>query len=373
MQQPPYCGPRQTQHMIRIFKAGAHIRRSPLSYPALAPLFDSHIEEAATPDSADLYVFSHILDIENAPRELVEDWRQRRRPIVLLSEEPFWDTLWGRQPLARHRLADSPWGRLPVHQLTHHSSTVFRFERIPYYLLTNHRFANAYAAKFARNARQTPAGWRRAFLQRRSDLAFLFERREGAHHSLRWPEGDTVGLCHWRTQIAETCRRGRVERLGRSWQPERPARGQLADWHLDKLALLDGHARAIGAIENTHQPNYITEKLFDAFACGALPAYTASPRHRIHDLGLTTDSWLNLHGLSAAQAAARLDGLDWGNAAWLERTCEAYACAQQALSALLGNPRNWLRERARLQAALLAEFRSILDQGHTAWPDLSAA
>ncbi|WP_156916762.1 glycosyltransferase family 10 domain-containing protein [Leisingera aquimarina] len=359
--------------MIRIFKTGAHIRRTPLSYPALAPLFDGHIQEAETPGEADLYVFAHILDIENAPRELVEDWRQRRRPIVLLSEEPFWDTLWGRQPLARRRLADNPWGRLPVHQLTHHSSAIFRFTRIPYYLLTNHRFANAYAAKFARNARLTPADWRQAFLQRRSHLAFLFERRDGAHHSLRWPEGDITGLCHWRTQVAQACRQGCIERLGRSWQPERPARGQLADWHLDKLALLDGRARVVGAFENTHQPDYITEKLFDAFACGALPAYTAGPRHRIHELGLPAASWLNLHGLSATRAAARLDGLDWGDAAWLERTSEAYAAAQRQLAALLGDPRNWLLERQRLQAALLAEFRSILDQSSSAWPDPAAA
>ena len=75
----------------------------------------------------------------------------------------------------------------------------------------------------------------------------------------------------------------------------------------------------------------------------------------------------------AARAAARLDGLDWGDAAWLERTSEAYAAAQRQLSALLGNPRNWLLERQRLQAALLAEFRSILDQGSSAWPELSAA
>ncbi|NSY39545.1 hypothetical protein [Leisingera sp. ANG59] len=358
--------------MIRIFRTGAHAHRTPLSYPALAPLFNGQILEVNTPEQADLYVFAHILDIQNAPQAIAEDWRQRQRPIVLLSEEPFWDTLWGRQPLARHRLADSRWGRFPVHQLTHHSSAIFRFDRIPYYLLTNHRFANAYAAKFARNVRQTPAGWRRRFLKRRSDIAFLFERRDGAHHSIRWPEGDIAGLCHWRTQVAEACRRGRIERLGRSWQPGQPARSQLTDWHLDKLTLLDGRPRVIGAFENTHQPNYITEKLFDAFACGALPAYAAGPRHRVHDLGLPGASWLNLHGTSPARAAAVLDGLDWGDAAWLEATSEAYAAAQQQLAALLGTPGNWLQERQRLQAAVLTEFRSILD-GASVWPDLSAA
>ena len=347
--------------MIKVFRTGRHARRTPLSYPALAPLFDGHIREVDTPGEADLYVFAHILDIGEAPQALAEDWRQRRRPIVLLSEEPFWDTIWGGRPLERHILADSPWGRLPVHQLTHHSSPVFQFERIPYYLLTNHRFANAYAARFSRNARLSPAGWRQAFLQRRSHLAFLFERRPGAHHSVHWPEADIAGLCDWRTRVAELCQEGLIERLGRSWQPGRAARSALADWHLDKLARLDGHTRVMGAFENTHQPGYITEKLFDAFACGALPAYAASPRHQVHGLGLPAASWLNLHGLPPEAAAARLDGLDWGDAAWLDATCEAYAEAQQKLAALLASPRNWLLERQRLQSALLAELRTVLD------------
>lgn len=80
------------------FPDGAHAHRTPLSYSALAPLFSDEITHTQRPDQADIYVFAHSLDIENAPLELVEDWRQRQRPIVLLSEEPFWDTIWGRQP-----------------------------------------------------------------------------------------------------------------------------------------------------------------------------------------------------------------------------------------------------------------------------------
>lgn len=349
--------------MIRVFKTGAHGHRTPLSYRALIPLFEDEICLVDTPEQADLYVFGHILDIQSAPQALITDWRRRRCPIVLLSEEPFWDTIWARQPMSRHRLVDSPWGRLPVHQLTHHSSPIFHFDRIPYYLLTHHRFANAYATRFIRNARLSPADWRQAWARRPLDITFMFERRPEPHHSVQWPEGDIEGLCAWRTEVAETCQIGKVERLGRSWQPGEPARQSLSDWHLDKLARLDGRSRVIGAFENTHQPHYITEKLFDAFACGALPAYVASPRHRLHDLGLPPGAWLNLAGLSPAAAAARLEGLAWHDPAWLQDTSEAYALAQQKLADLLATPRIWQQERQRLRKALLAEFQGILDGG----------
>lgn len=347
--------------MIRVFKTGKHAIRTPLSYPALAPLFEGRIELVERPEQADLYVFAHVLDVRDAPQALAEDWRRRRRPIVLLSEEPFWDTIWAGQPLAPCRTADSAWGVLPLHQLNHHTSAIYDFARIPYYLLTNHRFANAYAAKFSRNAQLAPRDWAAAFRDRRTALAFMFERRPEPYHSVSWPEGSITGLCHWRTLVAEACRRGPIERLGRSWQPDAPPRNRLTDWHLDKLALLDGRQRVLAAFENTHQPSYMTEKIFDAFAAGALPAYWAAPEHRIHEFGLPGSAWVNLHGQNPADAAATLDGLGWDDPAWLEEVCAAYCQAQQALAALFCNPRHWQQERRRLQQVLPAELARILD------------
>ena len=347
--------------MIRIFKTGTHAHRTPLSYPALARLFDDHIELVATPAEADLYVFAHSLDIQNAPRALAEDWQRRQRPLLLLSEEPFWDTIWARQPLASWRLVDSRWGPLPVHQLSHQTSDIFRFERIPYYLLTNHRFANAYATKFTRNAKRSVADWRQHFRQAPCDLTFMFERRPEPYHSVGWPEGGLFGLAQWRTRVAELCQQGRIDRLGRSWQKNTPPRGQLTDWHLDKLSQLDGQSRVLAAFENTHQAQYISEKIFDAFACGALPLYVADPGHRLHDLGLPPAAWINLCDHSPEEAAQSIDALDWQDDSWLEEMLCAYSAAQQNLADLLANPRNWQRERHRLQRALLRDFTRLLD------------
>lgn len=357
---------------IKIFKHGRHAHRTPLSYPALAPLFTDRIELVDRPDLADLHVFAHSLDVEAAPRALVEDWRRRRRPIVILSEEPFWDTLWGRRPLTRDRVIDSDHGALPVIQLNHHTSEIFRFARIPYYLLTNHRFANTYAARFTRNARLGPADWQARFAERPVGLTFMFERRPDPMHNLRWPEGGIIGLCAWRTALAETCSAddsvpggplSSIERLGASWQGG-PSRFALDDWYLDKMARLDDHSRLLAAFENTHQPNYITEKVFDAFACGALPLYFAAPDHRFHDFGLPAEAWVNLYDLPVPDAARRLARLRLTSDVF-----DAYAEAQQSLKALFDDAGLWMDERRRLGAAVVRELTEVLDAAGSAAPD----
>lgn len=342
--------------MIRIFKSGRHAQRSPLSYQALAPLFAEAIELVDRPEQADLYLFAHSLDIEAAPEELVLDWRRRRRPVVLLSEEPFWDTIWTGRPLERQTYVETAWGALPVVQLNHSTSRIFQFWRIPYYLLTNHRFVNAYRWRFCRNAARSTADWQAYFAARRVEIVFMFERRPEPFHDVRWEADNLIGLCAWRTRLAEACGGSdHVELLGRSWQPGVPRRQELSDWHLDKLTRLDGHARSLAAFENTHHPDYITEKFFDAMACGARPLYYAAPGHRIHGFGVPGDAWLNLYGCEAAKAARSLS-MPFADA----RYCEAWREGQHALAALFSDSSVLVQERARLRQELLLELHGIL-------------
>lgn len=344
--------------MIRIFKTGRHAHRTPLSYAALWPLFEHDVRFVDRPEQADLHVFAHVLDIEHAPREMIEDWRHRRVPVVLLSEEPFWDTIWGGHPLDPLIYVDTAFGALPVHQINHHTGRdIYRFAHLPYYLLTHHRFANTYAYRFARNAAISAADWEAALKARSFDLAFMFERRPEPYHAVCWAEGGIIGLCSWRTELAEACPDAGVLRLGQSWQGGRTRFELATDWHLDKMVRLDGRTRLMGALENTHQPDYITEKLFDAFACGAVPLYYASPDHRIHDLGLPPESWINLYGLSPQAAAERLATLS---------ACpvspEAWHAAQAVLAQRFGDSGLWVEERERFGAAVLDRLRAILDQ-----------
>jgi len=340
--------------MIRYFLTGRHAHRTPLSYDALAPLFDGRLERVATPSRADLCIFAHTDDLRHCPQEVVLDWRARRRPVVVLSEEPFWDTIWGRAPLARHVRIDTDWGALPVEQITHQTSHLFRFARIPYYLLTDHAYLPAYAWRFRRNAQLSVADWMRSFRRRPMDISFLFERRPEPYHDIDLPEGDLIGLCAWRTRLAEACRRGRVERRGRSWGAADASRFALDHWHLDKLVRFDRRARSLAALENTHQPDYVSEKLFDAFACGSRPLYLASPGHGAHRLGLPETSWLNLYGLAAPEAAER------AGAAFAPDFFEAYREAQILLERLFTDPLAAVEERARLRRALLDELETVL-------------
>lgn len=336
---------------LKIFKTGPHSHRTPLSYPALWPLFEDSTALVDHPSQADLYVFAHVLDIQEAPFEVIEDWRARQRPVVLLSEEPFWDTIWGQRPLDPLIYVETAWGGLPVHQLNHCTSDIFRFEDIPYYLLTNHRFANAYRYRFARNAARSVRDWQEDFARRPVDVTFMFERRAERHHWVEWPEADLTGLCSWRTDLAEACTDGVVERLGQSWQGG-PSRFKLTtDWHTDKLARLDGRARCMGAIENTHQPDYFTEKFFDAFACGAIPVYWASPGHRVHDLGLPEGSWVNLWGMTPEAAADRI--------AKTRPDAMAMAAAQKIMAQRFTDAALWQAARSRSAKAVLGALDMV--------------
>lgn len=340
--------------MIRIYKTGAHAHRTPFSYPALAPLLSRDFTLVDQPGDADLYVFAHCLDIQEAPRALIEDWRQRQVPVVWLSEEPFWDTIWGKRPLDPTLIIDTPHGAVPVHQLNHQTSAIFRFDQIPYYLLTNPRFATAYQAMFVRNAARDAADWQAEFTARAAHVSLMFERRPEPWHWVDWPQASLIGLCAWRTEMAEACTGPGVERLGHRWDG-RPPRQSLADWHQDKLARLDGHARYIGAYENTHHPDYITEKLFDAFACGAVPLYYAAPDHRIHDWDLPPEAWINGHGLTPGEAATALAGHRI-----TASVCTAYAEAQRVLAERFTCQGVFAREQERLRGALLTAFEQVL-------------
>lgn len=334
---------------LRIACEGPHARRTPFAYPALAPLWQDRIALTADPAKADLILWAHPMDLATARPEALRE--AGRKPLALVSEEPFWDTIFSPDPLTS---AITLPGGLRLHQVNHHRSAIFDFDVIPYFLLTDHRFAPAYAHRFARNAALGPEDWRAAFARRPLRTVFMAERRPEAFHDVAFPEGDILGLCAWRTRLAEACSRG-VERLGASWQGG-PSRFDIDNWHLEKLVQLDGRARMISALENTHQPTYLSEKLFDAFACGAVPLAMASPGHRLHGLGLPEGAWINLWGLDSRQAAARVDAAE-------EPEFAAYAAAQQSLARLFGAPRIWLAERARLRATLWAEMARLADLG----------
>jgi len=345
---------------LRIACEGLHARRMPFAYPHLAPLWADRVTLTEAPTTADLILYAHPGDLLALRPDVA---RAGRKTFALLSEEPFWDTLFSPDPLAAAvTLRAAHLGGLGLHQVNHHTSALYDFARIPYFLLTEPGYIHHYARLFARNAALTAADWQAAFAARAVQAVFMAERRPEEFHDRAWPAADVQGLCAWRTRLAEGYDRGVVERLGASWEGG-PGRFEIPDWHADKIARLDGRARIISAIENTHQPTYVSEKIFDAFACGGLPLYVASPGHRLHDLGLE-GAFVNLWGLSSAEAIPalhRVGGEDGGEDGGVDAA--AYARAQGRLAALFTDPALVEAERARLRAALMAEVTRLADLG----------
>lgn len=337
--------------MLRVHLAGEHAHRTPLSYPALWPLFAGRLVLTDDPAAADLLVFAHFHDLSLPPAPLVAAWRRRRPPVVLLSEEPFWDSLWSPDPLARDLIAETALGALPVRQLSHQTSTIFDFDRLPYHSLSEPAQTAHHTARLRRHARRIATlgarAWQAEFAARPWDAAFLAAHRPETFHDIR--KGDMTGLCRWRTRLAEAAP-GRVLRQGEGW-PGTPGRFAIGDWHFDKLMRLDGQARLLSAIENTHHPSYLTEKIFDAFACAALPLVHAGPGHRLHRLGLPPEALVDLWGMTPGAAAERL-----ARFATEPPPLEAFRAALETLAALFADLRLHVAERERLAAALLAEL-----------------
>ena len=344
---------------LRVLLSGPHGHRTPLGWPALAPLFSDRIVMTQDPGLADIVVIGHPLDALALPRHATHALSQRDRPLVLLSEEPFWDGLFSPDPAALSVILPTAHiGEARAHQINHHRGRTFDFDRIPYYLLTDHGYWPAYAARFARGARRTVNDWAERFATRPPGPVFMAEKRPERFHDLTVPEAGIVGLCAWRTRLALACTG--AARHGASWQGG-PTRFEIENWHFDKLARLDEAVRDISALENTHQPTYVSEKLFDAFACGARPLYMAGPGHRALDIGGTPDrteglpegSFLNLWGMGEASAAAAIA------APLPEGFFDTYAMAQRRLATLFSDLEVLAAERARLSRALWDDLRDV--------------
>jgi len=341
--------------MLKICSYGNYAHRQPLAYPQIRAHCLHGIQLTDRPEAADIVTLAHPKDLQTFGAELRATLSPAQR-LVLLSEEPFWDTLWGKDPLNRQQLCETPAGPLPFTLLNHVTSEIFAFDEIPYFLLTDHHFSTRYALWFRRNAALTARDWGVHFHRPLLQAAFVMKFRLDPFYEASFARGAVTSLCNRRTQIAQACQGPGFQRDGEGWG-EVPPRQSLLDWHLDKFLLYNRRCRFFSAIENTHLARYVTEKLFDAYAIGAIPLYIAQPGHRVHDLALP-GSWVNLHDIPPSEVPAllahRAEAID-------PETLEIYAAQQRRLAQLFDDPAPLLRELARLQAALLAEFLRVLD------------
>ncbi|ETX26991.1 glycosyltransferase family 10 domain-containing protein [Roseivivax isoporae] len=336
--------------MIRVFACGDYAHRQPLAYAPIRAAAVGRLRLVERIGTADIVIVAHVKDIAAHGADLRRQLGAGQR-LVLLSEEPFWDTVWGDDPRVRDRTAPTEAGAMSYTWLNHATSDVFAFDAIPYFPLTDHHFATRYRRWFAQNAQVPAAEWLARWRRARWRTVFMARRRHGAAYSRAFGP-DLFGLSALRTVLAEACPLPATLRAGTGWGDA--MRQELPDWHLDKMLRIAGRAALVSAIENTHHPHYVTEKLFDAYAAGAVPLYVAGQGHRARDLA-AEEAWLNLAGDDVAAAVARLAEFDPDTV-----FAEAYAATQARLAALWGDPEVLAAELDRLAGAIATELGAVL-------------
>jgi len=323
-----------------------------MHYEPYRRLFERHVDYVDDIWKSDTVVTGFDIDIRSAAADLAKKTSIRpEMQFLVVSEEPLWDTVWSAVLTETSGLAGSGADTIPYSVANHVNSDVFAFEKLPYFITTDDKFFQRYARQYQRNAAMSVddvlASWREAPIR----AAFYAERRLDDRFDLFRPELGVRGLCAWRTRIAEGTKRGPIVRVGQGWNPDAVRRQSLPDWHLDKLAALDRRALIVSGLENTHQPDYITEKPFDAFAALGVPLYYAEPRHRIHEI-CPSGGFLNLYGHSEEEAVALIDGFE-PDAAF----ARAYLDTQKALASLFSDPETLNRERARVVSSVLGALQ----------------
>lgn len=350
---------------IRVGLIGRHSNRTPLSYAAYAPFFADRVEIVKKLEDADILVTGFDIDFRENMDTVARLQKQNPRlRLAVISEEPLWDTVWAAGFRERAISISEKGHTVRYAAINHTNSDVFDFRALPYFITTTDDYVARYNHFFTRNAQLKPEAvldrWRNASIP----AAFYAEKRVDPRYAKAHPDLGIHGLSAFRSELAEVFERKGVLRVGQGWG-DAPKRQSLADWHLDKLASLDGKALLVSAVENTHQRSYVTEKLFDAFAVGGVPLYWADKDHGVHRL--VSGGFLNLHGRSPKEAAETLGkwrpDLDMA---------KAWTATQRDLAARFSDPALLARERGRVADRVIEHLEQIT-RGEWRGLDMAAA
>jgi len=339
--------------MKKIFLMGQRANRTPLSYPEYRKLFQKRLEYAQKPEDADFLVFSCLMDLRDNADQVGRIFSLRPDiKLVILSEEPLWDTLWSGDFSSKNMNVDVGARAYPCVFLNHVTTRIYDFEEIPYFLTTSDDYFVRYSFLFARNRAFKGGELESLWVGAPVRTAFYAEYRDDAQYDVQYPRHDVWGLSRYRTLVARGIEGAGVVRVGKGWG-SKVRRQTLPDWHLDKLAALDRRSFIVSGIDNTHQWNYISEKIFDAFAVLAVPLYFASRLHGVMRI-VPQESFLNLHGLSAGQAVEKIRSFRPDKS-----FIDQYRAAQNKLSETFSQPISLLQERYRVVSEVVSEFEAL--------------
>lgn len=348
---------------MKIHVMGRHARRTPFSYAPYKTLFEKRFDYVEDPARADVILFGYVLNIDESAEELEK--LVKANPdlrLVVVSEEPLWDTTNSRDFRLRHNIRKSGERQFQFSVINHHTSDVYEFRSLPYFLTVDDEFYLRYAYEFARNAKMKASEFQNIWKAAEIKYAFFAENRdEVKKYSPEYPDIETFGLSVYRTDVAKAMPDKGTLRVGQGWGAK-ITRQELPDWHLDKLLTLQGKSYIISAVENTNQRNYISEKVFDAYACQGLPLIWASKSHRLHEM-LPEASRINLFGMKPADAAKKITGFEPTAA-----TLEAYVAAQAELYERFRRFDDFIDERIGFYERVSDELMKIVSEDQAPLP-----
>jgi hypothetical protein len=338
--------------MFRINLFGPRSKRTPLSYNPYRAISGSYFNYVEDPCDSDFLIFgisSDIFENINLINELL--YKNPKLKLVVLSEEPLWDTLWSGDFFSRHSLINNQ--NLSFFNLNHFNSDIFKFNSFPYFVTTCDHFFIRYSNLFKRNSLLSTDKIQSIWRSSSFTQAYFAERRSGPDFDIKFPtKPDVFGLCSFRTDLALNAVGINVLRVGHGWENSN-RRQSLPDWHLDKIARLDQESYIVSAIENTHQHDYITEKIFDSYAVLGVPLYVAGPEHMIHRI-VPQDSFINLYGMTPYEAADKVQNFKPDS-----KFMAAYSEAQESLANLFSDSQCYWSERNNFISKIYSELSTI--------------
>lgn len=339
---------------MKIHLYGEKKNRTPLGYAPYQRAVAGKVVFTPRPAEADFLMMGFKKDLVDLAKEILALRSQNPRlRVVIISEEPLWDGLWSGNFSDKQQVHRTAEGDIPFLYLNHINSRIFRFESLPYFPTTSDEFYPRYASLFARNAELSPedilASWKKCSIPR----AYYAEKRDSPGYEKHHPEAQMRALSCFRTRLADLDRAEGVERVGQGWA-NIPRRQDRPDWHLEKLADLDGRAKIVSAIENTSAPDYVTEKIFDAYAVLSIPIYHAGPSHAVHRL-VDGSTFIDAADLTPEQALQKVQAFEP-----TLHFAKRYLETQKNLAARFTKADNYRTERKRVTGEILKELADYI-------------
>jgi len=341
----------------KIFLWGKHSHRTPMSYSSYREIFEKKFIYVDNAYNCDFIITGFDKDFIDNPEWILS--LKKVNPnvrFIVLSEEPLWDTIWSSNYLLLDAEINIPHNNqvatLKYKVLNHFTSSIYDFIKIPYFITTSDDFYLRYLNFFQRNALLSKSELNSVWKKAAYDYAFIAAYRADNIFDISLLGGKVIGLNKFRTLVAKNLVGIRTYTEGLGWNTD-AARQDLADWHLDKLAFLDGNARIISAIENTHVSDYISEKLFDSFAMQAIPLYFALPNHRANQL-VNPDSFINLANLTIEESIAKIRSFTPS-----DKFMNSYIDTQKYLYSLFSNYTAYKNERISIAEKIISIIDSL--------------